>query len=161
MPASNTSTLSLAGRLRALDDNDLLALLTAREVRDVRVRDFFDLADALLESASVQRSLAGLDRMTLAALVSVPVDSATVAEVAAKVAPLISADAAVLAALEAAYSLALLDRDGSRWIGYAPVLAQFALWKSLGLPTAAELLSEPAPSALAPVDTSEIGRAHV
>ncbi|MDQ1551444.1 MAG: hypothetical protein QOD50_866, partial [Actinomycetota bacterium] len=47
MTASSESTLSLAGRLRDLGDTELVALLTLREVRDVRVRDFFDLADAL------------------------------------------------------------------------------------------------------------------
>jgi Helicase conserved C-terminal domain len=155
VPASSTSTLSLAGRLRDLGDDDLIALLTLREVRDVRVRDFFDLADALLESTSVQRTLAGLDRMTLAALASVPTDGATTDGVAAKVAPLVSDPAAVEACLETAHSLALLDRDGARWLSYSPVLDQFAIWKAIGLPDAATLVSEPAPASLTPVNTAD------
>jgi hypothetical protein len=155
VPASSTSTLSLAGRLRDLGDDDLVALLTLREVRDVRVRDFFDLADALLESASVQRALAGLDRMTLAALASVGVDGATTDEVAAKVAPLVPATAAIEACLETAHSLALLDRDDGTWLSYSPVLDQFAIWKAIGLPDAATLVSEPAPATLGPVNVAD------
>ena len=156
MPASSTSTLSLAGRLRDLGDDDLIALLTAREVRDVRVRDFFDLADALLESTGIQHALAGLDRMTLAALASVPALGATTQTVAARVAPLVPTAAAAEAALERAYSLALLDRDDTGWLGYAPVLEQFALWKALGLPDAAALVAEQAPTFLLPVGTTDV-----
>jgi hypothetical protein len=155
VPASSTSTLSLAGRLRDLGDDDLIALLTLREVRDVRVRDFFDLADALLESTSIQRALAGLDRMTLAALASVSADGATTDEVAAKVAPLVSTPAAVEARLETAHSLALLDRDDARWLSYSPVLDQFAIWKAIGLPDAATLVSGPAPATLTPVNSAD------
>ena len=68
MPANNTSTLTLARRLRSLADPELRALLTAREVRDVGISDFFDLADALLDGASVQKALTRLDRPTLAAI---------------------------------------------------------------------------------------------
>ncbi|HEX4442618.1 MAG TPA: helicase-associated domain-containing protein [Galbitalea sp.] len=155
MPASSTSTLSLAGRLRDLGDDDLIALLTAREVRDVRVRDFFDLADALLESTSIQRALAGLDRMTLAALASVPVSGATTETIAARVAPLLSTTVAVAAALNHTRALALLDRDSADWLGYAPVLEQFALWKVLGLPDADALIAEQAPAFLVPVGTTD------
>lgn len=151
MPASSTSTLSLASWLRDLGDDDLISVLTRREVRDVRVRDFFDLADALLDASSIQRALAGLDRGTLAVLASVPVAGATTEQVAAVVAELVPAPAAVARNLEAAYSLALLDRDGEAWRGYTPVLEQFSSWKAQGLPDVDALISEPAPPTLSPV----------
>jgi hypothetical protein len=98
MTASSTSTLSLAGRLRDMGDPELVSLLTLREVRDSRVRDFFDLADALLDPASIQRALAGLDRSSLAAIASLGTESEAVAS---------EVD------LEHAFALALLDRvDG-------------------------------------------------
>jgi Helicase conserved C-terminal domain len=121
----------------------------------VRVRDFFDLADALLESSSVQKALAGLDRMTLAALASVPSYGATTEDIAKATSPLIATTASVEARLERVYSLALLDREDATWLGYASVLEQFAIWKPLGLPDVAALISEPAPTALAPVGTSD------
>ena len=131
MPASSTSTLSLAGRLRDLGDEDLIALLAAREVRDVRIRDFFDLADALFDPASIQRALAGLDRMTLAALAAVPAGGATTDEVAPLVASLLAPSAAVESALATAYSLALQSRHQiCRNSPFPPVLAlQRATWQ--------------------------------
>lgn len=121
----------------------------------MRVRDFFDLADALLESSSVQKALAGLDRMTLAALASVPSYGANTAEIAKATSPLITSAESVEGRLEIAYSLALLHREGTTWLGYASVLDQFALWKPLGLPDVAALISEPAPTALAPVSPAD------
>ncbi len=155
MPTSSTSTLSLAGRLRDLDDDDLVTLLTLREVRDSRVRDYFDLADALLDGPNIQRAFAGLDRMTLAALAAVPVDGAAADAIAAATTPLLSDAAAVESALLAAYALALVDRDGSVWLGYGPVLEQFATWTLLGLPGARTLGSDPAPAMLSPVSSTD------
>src|SRR3954467_334611 len=66
MPASSGSALALAARLRALDDDALARLVTEREVRQQGIRDFFDLAEALLDRASVQSALQRLDRPTLA-----------------------------------------------------------------------------------------------
>ena len=68
MPASNDTALAFAGHLRSLSDDDLVRLLSARELRENGIKDFFDLADALLDPASVQQALAHLDRPTLAAL---------------------------------------------------------------------------------------------
>lgn len=140
MTASSTSTLSLAGRLRDMGDPELLTLLTLREVRDSRVRDFFDLADSLLDPASIQRALAGLDRSTLAAIASLGTASESVAS---------EAD------LEHAYALALLDRVDGHWVSYEPVMEQLATWPSIGLPGLDELLDESAPASLMPVSPAD------
>ncbi|MDO9397205.1 MAG: hypothetical protein Q7T71_11715, partial [Herbiconiux sp.] len=60
--------LSLARRLSALDDDALSALLVTRQVAPKDLRDFFDLADALLDPASIRLALRPLDRATLATL---------------------------------------------------------------------------------------------
>jgi hypothetical protein len=140
MTASSTSTLSLAGRLRDMGDPELVSLLTLREVRDSRVRDFFDLADALLDPASVQRALAGLDRSTLAAIASLGTASESVAS---------EVD------LEHAFALALLDRVDDQWITYEPVTEQLATWPSIGLPGLDELLDQSAPASLMPVSAAD------
>jgi hypothetical protein len=157
MPASSTSTLSLAGRLRDLGDAELVALLTLREVRDVRVRDFFDLADALLDPALIQKALAGLDRATLVAIVSVgaSTNGATTSEIVKRMAPLESNAKNVEADLDAAYHLALIDRADNRWIPYSAVAEQLDTWPTVGLPTLDELIGEPAPASLMPVSAAD------
>jgi Helicase conserved C-terminal domain len=152
-----------------MGDEDLVALLTLREVRDVRVLDFFDLADALLDPASVQKALAGLDRRTLAAIAAVDqlaregaVSGEAVATqavatqaVADRIAALESDQAAVLDDLEAAFGLALVDRIGTGWAAYGAVADQLATWPSIGLPTLEDLVTEPAPAALTPVSPAD------
>jgi hypothetical protein len=140
MTASSTSTLSLAGRLRDLGDAELVSLLTLREVRDSRLRDFFDLADALLDPMSIQKALAGLDRSTLAALATVGTGSTETFQ----------GDE-----LEHAFSLALLDRVDGEWRAYESVTEQLASWPSIGLPSVEQLLSEPSPASLMPVSASD------
>jgi hypothetical protein len=68
MPPTNGTALALAGRLRTMDDARLGELLRAREVRDSGIKDFFDLADRLLDRASVQAALSRLDRYSLIGL---------------------------------------------------------------------------------------------
>src|SRR5215207_7445 len=68
MPATSGSVLALAARLRGLDDDALTRLVTARGIREHGIRDFFDLAEALLDRVSVQTALERLDRGTLALL---------------------------------------------------------------------------------------------
>lgn len=155
MPASSTSTLSLAGRLRDLGDDDLETLLTLRDIRDVRVRDYFDLAEALLDPANVQKALAGLDRIALAALASVPAEGATTAQLTTALSPLaISADA-VEGALSTAHQLGLVDRAHGKWLPFRPVAEQFATWKSIGLPTLRDLVTDAAPAGLSPVPDAD------
>jgi hypothetical protein len=157
MPASSTSTLSLAGRLRDLGDTELVALLTLREVRDSRVRDFFDLADALLDSASIQKALGGLDRTTLAAIAALGTlaNGATTADLAKRIATLEPSADAVGADLETAFELALLDRDGKRWVAYSAVSEQLTSWPAIGLPGLEELLAASAPASLMPVSPAD------
>jgi hypothetical protein len=157
LPASSTSTLSLAGRLRALGDPALIELLTSREVRDVRLHDFFDLADALLDAASVQKALSRLDRATLAAIATVDtLTSDAVGPSTAQVTAAASQQSVTGAHLDIAYSLALIDLADGHWLPYAPVGDQLRSWPSQGLPGLEELLSEPAPTSLAPVSASDI-----
>jgi hypothetical protein len=159
MPTSSTSTLSLAGRLRDLGDDELVALLTLREVRDARIRDFFDLADALLDAASIEGAVSTLDRMTLAAIGAVgelgAALGATSATVAARIFELDADAASVESNLTLAYRLALVDRDGETWLPYAPVTDLLAGWASQGLPTLDELVSVAPPTTLAPVSSSD------
>lgn len=62
---------TLATWLASLDDNALADLFTRRRVSPAASwRDFFDAAEALLDSASIDRALARLDRRELAALVA-------------------------------------------------------------------------------------------
>lgn len=62
---------TLATWLASLDDNALADLFTRRGVSPAASwRDFFDTAEALLDSASIDRALARLDRRELAALVA-------------------------------------------------------------------------------------------
>lgn len=122
MPATNDSVLAYAGHLRSLPDADLVELLAARELREAGIKDFFDLADALLDPASVQAALSRLDRPTLAAL-------------------------AAGDGTPAAEHVGLATPDGVP----AAVTRQLESWPSLGLPSPAELADEPAPTPLAPV----------
>jgi hypothetical protein len=63
-----SDSLTLARRLSALDDDALTALLVKRQVSTRDVRDFFDLADSLLDPVSVRLALRELDRDVIAFL---------------------------------------------------------------------------------------------
>ncbi|NYJ31654.1 helicase-associated domain-containing protein [Galbitalea soli] len=163
MPASSSSTLSLAGRLRSLGDAELTELLTVREFRDASLHDFFDLADALLDPASVQKALVRLDRQTLAAIGVVGGAEALGLTTAAVGAALADGgqfgEGSARASLDRAHSLALIDRESEgaddRWLAYAPVTEQLANWPELGLPGLTSLLSDPPPASLAPVSATD------
>jgi hypothetical protein len=60
--------LTLARSLSARSDDQLIALLGARPVAAREIRDFFDLADALLDPVSVRAALRRLDRDELEGL---------------------------------------------------------------------------------------------
>ncbi len=57
--------LTLARRLSALDDEELTEILVSRQVAAREVRDFFDLADALLSPTSVALALRSISRSAL------------------------------------------------------------------------------------------------
>lgn len=152
MPANNESALVLAGQLRTLADADLAALLGAREIRESGIRDFFDLADALLDPASIQHALARLDRPTLTTLAALSaMGAASEADAAASLTTLGADPRELHAHLAEAARLALLSTVGGRWTVPASVTEQLASWPSLGLPGLAALAGAPAPAALAPV----------
>ena len=155
MPASNDTALAFAGHLRSLSDEGLIRLLGARELRENGIKDFFDLADALLDPASVQQALAHLDRPTLAALWTVgDLGTASIPDATASL-EAAGADTASLAALPAHLAacvhLALaIEHDGTFTVPPA-VTRQLLEWPRLGLPSRQELVTEPAPTPLAPV----------
>lgn len=60
-----SAPLDLARELSARDADDLAALLTVREIGGRSLRDLFDLADALLDDASILAALAPLPRGVL------------------------------------------------------------------------------------------------
>ena len=135
MPASNDTPLAFAGHLRTLTDVQLIELLAARELRQSGIKDFFDLADALLDPVSVQQALARLDRPSLAAL-------ATFGELG---------EVQDAGALAPAVHLALVIESDGAFTVPAAVSQQLALWPSLGLPSRQELVDVAPPTPLAPV----------
>jgi hypothetical protein len=152
LPASSTSTLSLAARLRALDDDALTLLLTEREVRDVRLRDFFDVADAMLDAASIFKALSRLERPTLAAIgILSDSEGRTTAQISDAVRPLVVTEQH----LQVAFDLALIDRVEDVWQPYGAVGEQLKSWPSTALPSLEQLLTEPAPAGLAPVSDAD------
>ncbi|TFD02263.1 hypothetical protein E3T25_09640 [Cryobacterium sandaracinum] len=160
--------LTLASRLRALDDATLRRTIDIRMVSATGIRDFFDLAEALLEPTAIQRVLARLDRATLAVL-AVAGELSQGTEVGTASAPSLfdlaerlselagsPVDVAEVAGRAAELDSLMLARltDG-RFSSYPAVAAQLLTWPDLGLPTALELASTPAPAALASVDTTD------
>ena len=115
-----------------MDDGHLGELLRARDVRDNGIRDFFDLADRLLDPASIQAVLSRLDRPTLATLWDLA--DGKPAEV----------DAALV-------DLALVT-DETPANTYEAVATTLHGWPALGLPGRAELASD-SPAALEAVST--------
>lgn len=159
MAASSPSTLSLAGRLRTLGDTQLAELITARGIRDTGIRDFFDLADALLDPTGIQHGLARLSRQSLAALAVLSeagvTSGRTADEVAARLTELGSPHTdQVDAALREAQGLALADVDELTWHTFDPVARQLRSWPTLELPSLEELAAQPPPSPQTPGEVS-------
>ncbi len=152
--------LMLATRLRAMDDAALHRALTLRDVATGGIRDFFDLADSLLEPDSVQNALTRLDRGTLAvlAVTGESPNPPTISELAARLT--VSAGRTVTAT-DVAERVAILDSrlllslGDDRLTPYDAVTARLRAWPAEGLPSAEELANEPAPSALAPVSDTD------
>lgn len=162
--------ITLASRLRALDDAALRRTIEIRSVSPAGIHDFFDLAETLLEPAAIQRALSHLDRATLAVLavageLTSAADPATGAlaptfgDLASRLSelggsPVAAADVAARAAELDSLMLALLS-DG-RLRPYDPVSPHLRTWPNDGLPSATELASAAAPSALAPLSDTDI-----
>jgi hypothetical protein len=121
-----SDTLALAGRLQLLGDDDLVALASTR-LHDARgIKDFFDLADRLLDPASIDAALAALPRRTLAALAH----------------PSPDADPADL---EPAARLFLTD-GATPGVALDAVTRVLESWPDRGLPSAEQLADEPPPA---------------
>ncbi len=150
-----SDTLELSTRLRTLDDAALVALCVEREVKPTGVKDFFDLAESLLDKASVQTQLSRLDRGTLAAIAAIgetPLTAQQVTDALAAVTPdRAAAPADVIAGrLTHATELLLLHPDGDTFVPYRAVAEQLRSWPAFGLPGLRELAAT-APAALEPV----------
>ena len=149
MPHSNGSALALASRLRALSDPDLTALLRLRDVREVGIRDFFDVADKLLDRTSIQQILTQLDRRTLHTLsiigkLSAHGHVAAIADVTAALEGEEHASTAVLPSTVESRAVRLAQRgligiEDDGYVCYDLVYEHLLSWPSLKLPSVAEL----------------------
>jgi hypothetical protein len=146
----SSSALALAASLRALPDDALTALLHARPVRDVGIRDVFDLAEALLEPASIQAALAHLDRTALGVLAAAILAPAA-PDAAAVTTRLERPEAELQPVVDRLTGLGLLIAGDGRVV--VPDTVQHVLrgWPAQGLPSLEDLIDEPAPATLEPV----------
>ena len=156
-----SNTLSLATRLRAMSDGELGRILRERAIAAHGIKDFFDLAEALLDRASIQQALTRLDRHTLAVLVAITAqdDPSTVAEIAARLPGV--ATAAITERASVAVELLLAESESGRYSAYESVREQLRSWPAFGLPRLADLADLDPPAALEPVpdvDTRFIDR---
>jgi hypothetical protein len=149
--ATSGSVLALAARLRGLDDEALTRLVTARGIREHGIRDFFDLAEALLDRVSVQSALERLDRGTLALLANSG-DAPTASELATK----LGVDAAEVSRRAAiALEAGLLAEESGRYAPWDAVTEQLQAWPSFGLPAAPDLVGARPPAALEAVSEAD------
>jgi hypothetical protein len=151
--------LTLASRLRALDDDALRRTITLRDIPTLRIHDFFDLAEALLAPDALESTLSRLDRSTLAVLaVAGELGAPTLAELIEGLVDLghDTLDAADIAArVQRLDDLMLLRTDEHTVRPYSAVTAQLRSWPERGLPDAAALAGVPAPTPLAPLSATD------
>ncbi|WP_130179214.1 helicase-associated domain-containing protein [Cryobacterium sp. SO1] len=151
--------LTLASRLRALNDAALRRTIALRSVNPHGIHDFFDLAEALLEPAAIQATLSHLDRSTLAVLaVASDLGAPSLDELVERLADLghDTQDAAdICARVNHLDELMLLTRTDDSVRPYPAVTARLRAWPEDGLPSTAELAGVPAPTALAPLSATD------
>ncbi|MGV3712048.1 helicase-associated domain-containing protein [Pseudolysinimonas sp.] len=156
--AASGSALALAARLRALDDAALARLVAQRAVRDSGIRDFFDLAEALLDRASVQAALERLDRGTLALLavageLAEQAGAPTAEQLAGRLdVPIGEVRERIGVALDAG----LLGAESGRYAPWDAVVEQLRAWPAFGLPAGRDLESGGPPAVLQPVAETEM-----
>jgi len=157
MAATSGSVLALAARLRSLDDDALTRLVASRGIREHGIRDFFDLAEALLDRTSVQSALERLDRGALALLATAgELASTSGAPTAAELAARLGVDAAEIARrASGALAAGLLAEESGRFAPWDAVTEQLQAWPSFGLPTAPDLVGALPPAALEAVSESD------
>jgi hypothetical protein len=151
--------LTLASRLRALDDAALRRTISLRGVPAHGINDFFDLAEALLDPAALESTLSHLDRSTLAVLaVAGDLGAPTLAELLEGLADLghDTVDAAdITTRLERLDDLMLIRLDDGVARPYPAVTAHLRSWPERGLPSAVDLAGVPAPTPLAPLTVTD------
>lgn len=152
------NTLTLARHLRSMPEQDLVKALTARDLglsltAIAGIRDYFDLADVLLEHGAVQTALTRLDRHTLTVLSVLAREKRplTPQQAAEKLAPLAARpphESAIGERLDAAATLLLVHRQGEAFACYDAVCDQLRGWPAFGLPGLEELAGTDAGGAL-------------
>ena len=147
MTVASGSPLALAAQLRALGDAELEQLIRVRELRRGAIRDYFGLAEALLDSSSIQAALGRLDRGALALLALAGEQaSGLAAATETELAELLDIDLDELTRrLDAASALGLVGRESGRVVPWDAVADQLRAWPSFGLPGTRELVETPAP----------------
>jgi len=154
-----SDTLSLATRLRAMDDAQLTAAMRAREIHPAGIKDFFDLAEAFLDRASIQQVLTRLDRETLAVLSAIgqlteETGPPAATDISTRLSAISSREvsaASVSNRVDTAAALLLLEVESHRFTAYGSVRDQLRSWPAFGLPSLADLTAESAPAALEPL----------
>jgi hypothetical protein len=161
--------LTLATRLRAMDDALLRRAIQRRALPTAGIRDFFDLAEALLEPDSLQNGLAHLDRATIAVL-AVAGELASTAEgpaggrgpsIATLAERLTELSGSPVSADSVRERAAVLDElllaalDDERLVPYDAVTAHLRTWPARGLPDATDLAQASAPPTLTPVSGTD------
>jgi hypothetical protein len=151
--------LTLATRLRAMDDAELRQVIDERALPATGIRDFFDLAEALLTEESVQRALSRLQRRTLTALaVAGELGTPALGELAERLgelggSPVSTTDVAVC--VEKLHQLLLVTLDGDRVKTFDAVTERLRAWPTEGLPGWSELAGSSLPSAFASVSAAD------
>ncbi|MGB3911254.1 MAG: helicase-associated domain-containing protein [Pseudolysinimonas sp.] len=156
--AASGSALALAARLRALDDDTLARLVTQRAVREGGIRDFFDLAEALLDRTSVQSALERLDRGTLALLaVTGELAETSGAPTAEQLSARLELPiAAVRERIGIALDAGLLGTESGRYAPWDAVVEQLRAWPAFGLPAGRDLESSSPPAMLELVSEADV-----
>ncbi|MGO4785396.1 helicase-associated domain-containing protein [Cryobacterium sp. W22_MBD10_FK3] len=151
--------LTLASRLRALNDAALRRTIALRSIPPHGIHDFFDLAEALLDPAAIQSTLTHLDRSTLAVLaVAADLGAPTLGELVERLADLghDTVDAADISArVDRLDELMLLVRTDDTVSPFPAVAARLRAWPEEGLPGVADLAGVSAPSPLAPLSATD------
>lgn len=140
-----TDIMTLAGSLRARDDASLERLFTRRPLpARGRVKDFFDLAEVLLDPVSIRAVLQRLDRHTLAVLAAATLEPQNAQELATRIGvPDLNR---VAERADQAVDLSLLTRTDSGYAALVAVSAVLEGWPKAGLPGLHELATEQPPA---------------
>lgn len=161
MPAASPASLALAARLRQYDEAELAALIRRRRVSPTSLDDLFDLAEALLDDASIASAVADLPRASLAALATAveldPEGRGVSLDALAGRMQVATAD--VVAALDTAAERLVVVLDDAQVLVPAAVGASLARRENGAITLSAGTLREaPAPNSVRPVDADEIAR---